>query len=321
MIAELASQQTHDDASTDSAATKPRGRKANSLQKKEVSAAHHPDIDDGEQSTKEATPRPRPEILQPQNRTRAAIESGDSAHPHTQQLLSTAVLDAALEAEGRKEARQSSRSTKQRDDRRHGERTERTPLSDRPKRDTLPGSRKKVRDGTNPSSHRGSTSKPPTESDAPPKPDRKPRNDLPTWATQKHALSDKFGSEGWNPRRKLSPDAMLGIRNMHQTDPLTYTTPVLAKQFKVSAEAIRRILKSKWLVNSGADKMQERRERWAKRHDQIWDQQSALGLRPGRQGGQQMRVRDAAEGADEVEEELWAKETLEKAREENPLWP
>lgn len=149
-------------------------------------------------------------------------------------------------------------------------------------------------------------------------PDRESKPDRPNWAIQKSALADKFGPSGWNPRRKLSPDALLGIRNMHASDPATYTTAVLAQQFKVSAEAIRRVLKSKWLSNAGADKVQERRERWAKRHDRIWDTQAELGLRPAREG--ERRARDASEGVEEVEHELWARETLERAREENPIW-
>jgi hypothetical protein len=98
------------------------------------------------------------------------------------------------------------------------------------------------------------------------------------WQVQKEALQKKFGSEGWNPRKKLSPDTIDGIRALNQQYPDRYTTPVLAEKFKVSAEAIRRILKSKW--RPSPEKAAERRERWARRHDRIWDQQAAIGLRP-----------------------------------------
>ena len=91
----------------------------------------------------------------------------------------------------------------------------------------------------------------------------------------------------WNPRKKLSPDAMDGLRGLHEQDPVKYSTAVLAEQFKVSPEAIRRILRSKWLAKAGAEKMDEKRERFAKRHDRIWDQQAELGLRP-------QRTRDAS---------------------------
>ena len=45
---------------------------------------------------------------------------------------------------------------------------------------------------------------------------------------------------------------------------------------------IRRILKSKWASKAGEEKTQERRERWARRYDRIWDHKAALGLRPPR---------------------------------------
>ncbi|ERF69444.1 hypothetical protein EPUS_07848 [Endocarpon pusillum Z07020] len=100
------------------------------------------------------------------------------------------------------------------------------------------------------------------------------------WQIQKDALKEKFGEEGWSPRKKLSPDTMEGIRALHEQYPQKYTTPVLAEQFKVSPEAIRRILKSKW--RPSPEKMEERRARWAKRHDRIWDAQAEMGLRPKR---------------------------------------
>ena len=100
------------------------------------------------------------------------------------------------------------------------------------------------------------------------------------WQIQKDALKMKFGEQGWSPRKKLSPDTMEGIRALHEQFPQKYTTPVLAEQFKVSPEAIRRILKSKW--RPSAEKMEERRGRWAKRHDRIWDAQAEMGLRPKR---------------------------------------
>lgn len=102
-----------------------------------------------------------------------------------------------------------------------------------------------------------------------------------SWTTQKNALKEKF-KEGWQPRKKLSPDAIEGVRDLHEQDPIKYSTEYLAQQFQMSPEAIRRILKSKWSSKQGADKLQERRERWAKRHDRIWDSQAELGLRPPR---------------------------------------
>ncbi|KAJ1299931.1 hypothetical protein OPQ81_005372 [Rhizoctonia solani] len=62
------------------------------------------------------------------------------------------------------------------------------------------------------------------------------------WAIQKDALKKKF-PEGWAPRKRLSPDALNGIRALHQQFPDMYTTETLANKFEVSPEAIRRILK------------------------------------------------------------------------------
>lgn len=121
-----------------------------------------------------------------------------------------------------------------------------------------------------------STSKADTET----KSARPPTAKKEPWQAQKEALQKKFGLEGWNPRKKLSPDTIDGIRALNQQYPDKYPTPVLAEKFKVSPEAIRRILKSKW--RASPEKAAERRERWARRHDQIWDQQAAIGLRPAR---------------------------------------
>jgi len=121
-----------------------------------------------------------------------------------------------------------------------------------------------------------STSKADTET----KSARPPTAKKEPWQAQKEALQKKFGSEGWNPRKKLSPDTIDGIRALNQQYPDKYPTPVLAEKFKVSPEAIRRILKSKW--RPSPEKAAERRERWARRHDRIWDQQAAIGLRPAR---------------------------------------
>lgn len=52
--------------------------------------------------------------------------------------------------------------------------------------------------------------------------------------------------EGWSPPHKLSRQAMDGLRVLHMHDPETFSTPLLAKRFRVSPEAVRRILRSKW---------------------------------------------------------------------------
>lgn len=52
--------------------------------------------------------------------------------------------------------------------------------------------------------------------------------------------------DGWNPPKKLSREAMDGLRTLHNHDPETFTTTALATRFKISPEAVRRILKSRW---------------------------------------------------------------------------
>lgn len=106
-------------------------------------------------------------------------------------------------------------------------------------------------------------------------PNKKPEH----WRIQKAALKEKF-KEGWNPPKKLSPDAIDGIRHLHATAPDKFTTPVLAQHFEMSPEAIRRILKSKWQPSE--EERAKRRDRWNKRHDRIWSQMTQLGLRPKR---------------------------------------
>lgn len=106
-----------------------------------------------------------------------------------------------------------------------------------------------------------------------PRPKKKPEH----WQVQKEALQKKFPA-GWNPPKKLSPDALDGIRHLHASDPERFTTAVLAEEFKVSAEAIRRILKSRWKPSE--PEMESRRQRWERRHERIWSQMIELGLRP-----------------------------------------
>ena len=99
-----------------------------------------------------------------------------------------------------------------------------------------------------------------------------------SWQIQKDALKEKFGSSGWTPRRRLSPDALDGIRALHAQLPEKYTTPELAKQFEISPENIRRILKSKWKPNEEEDT--SRRRRWEKRGESIWSLKAELGVKP-----------------------------------------
>ena len=98
------------------------------------------------------------------------------------------------------------------------------------------------------------------------------------WQIQKQALAEKFGSSHWAPRKRLSPDALEGIRSLHSQHPEKYTTPELARQFAVSPEAIRRILKSKWKPSE--DEEADRRRRWGNRGEAIWSKMVEIGIKP-----------------------------------------
>ncbi|KAI6349088.1 hypothetical protein MCOR25_010706 [Pyricularia grisea] len=99
-----------------------------------------------------------------------------------------------------------------------------------------------------------------------------------SWMIQKNALEKKFGDQGWKPQKKLSPDAIQGIRALHQQFPDVYTTPALAERFEMSPEAIRRILKSNWTPS--AKEEEDRQQRWFKRGKQIWEQKAQQGAKP-----------------------------------------
>ncbi|KAG1753627.1 uncharacterized protein EDB91DRAFT_1030873, partial [Suillus paluster] len=75
---------------------------------------------------------------------------------------------------------------------------------------------------------------------------RAPVEDTPEeWKRHRLAIKEAF-PQGWSPPRKLSREAMDGLRAMHIYDRRTFSTPVLAEKFKISPEAVRRILRSKW---------------------------------------------------------------------------
>ncbi|KAK5661476.1 hypothetical protein OQA88_11378 [Cercophora sp. LCS_1] len=109
------------------------------------------------------------------------------------------------------------------------------------------------------------------------------------WKTQKMALKEKF-PDGWQPKKKLSPDAVTGIKALHAQFPETYTTEVLANKFEVSPEAIRRILKSKWTPSP--EEEIERQERWHNRGKNVWKRWAEMGKKPPRRWRAEGIVRD-----------------------------
>ncbi len=82
------------------------------------------------------------------------------------------------------------------------------------------------------------------------------------------------------PRKRLSPDALEGIRALNGQFPDVYTAAVLAKRFEVSPEAVRRILKSTWKPTAAEE--EDRQERWFSRGKQVWTRWAELGKKPPR---------------------------------------
>lgn len=124
------------------------------------------------------------------------------------------------------------------------------------------------------------------------------------WKAQKAALKKKF-PEGWKPRKRLSPDALTGIRALNAQFPDTYDTPALANKFEVSPEVIRRILRSKWTPST--EEEEDRNERWFRRGKSIWAHQAALGVKPPQKWRREGITRDPSYHA-------WRKESIQKNR-------
>lgn len=69
------------------------------------------------------------------------------------------------------------------------------------------------------------------------------------WALHRQALrhkfaDSKFGTAAWRPNKILSRETQSGLRLLHSTDPQKWSVTTLSAQFKVSPEAIRRILRA-----------------------------------------------------------------------------
>ncbi|CDO70493.1 hypothetical protein BN946_scf184569.g36 [Trametes cinnabarina] len=109
------------------------------------------------------------------------------------------------------------------------------------------------------------------------------------YVAHRETMKRKF-PEGWAPPRKISREAMDSLRELHALDPRTFSTPVLAERFRISKEAVRRILKSKWEPSREQRARLAARERLAKsewrlqkrqeerdKHEQI---QEELGILP-----------------------------------------
>lgn len=98
---------------------------------------------------------------------------------------------------------------------------------------------------------------------------RDPDAETEDWRRHARVIKEAFPS-GWQPPKKLSRDAMEGLRLLHKQNPDIFTTPVLAEKFRISPEGVRRVLKSKW------EPTRERRQKLAMREkDEILERSRA----------------------------------------------
>lgn len=86
----------------------------------------------------------------------------------------------------------------------------------------------------------------------------------PEWKKHQVALREQFPT-GWAPPKRLSREAMDLVRTMHAANPDLYSTAALAAQFKVSPEAIRRILKSRFELSKQESDRRELRRKEARK--------------------------------------------------------
>ncbi|KAF8137506.1 hypothetical protein EV363DRAFT_1155804 [Boletus edulis] len=120
--------------------------------------------------------------------------------------------------------------------------------------------------------------------DEPPSPPNKCPTAAPTpeeWRRHREQIKKTF-PDGWNPTRKVSRDAMDGLRSLHAFDKDTFSCAVLADKFKISPEAVRRILRSKWEPSREkrgrlAERERRSREEWiAKRRQEEKDRAAQI---------------------------------------------
>jgi uncharacterized protein YnzC (UPF0291/DUF896 family) len=98
---------------------------------------------------------------------------------------------------------------------------------------------------------------------------------------------------------------MDGLRMLHAQNPDIFTTPLLANRFRISPEAVRRILKSKW------EPTKEKRQKLAVREKMETQQRLRRAYLEEAKG--RIETIMAKKSADAEESELyWSKQDLEK---------
>ncbi|KAF3905701.1 hypothetical protein AA313_de0200707 [Arthrobotrys entomopaga] len=116
------------------------------------------------------------------------------------------------------------------------------------------------------------------------------RKDVPEWQVHKEAVRGKLGGDKWKPFSRLSPAAVATLKQL-KAENKGMTVEEYAPIFKISPDAMRRILKSKWTPT--AKEEEDRLERWKRRGDSIWKKWADEGLVETKEGKLQKR-REAA---------------------------
>lgn len=119
------------------------------------------------------------------------------------------------------------------------------------------------------------------------------------WRRHRLAMKDAH-PDGWSPPKKLSREAMDGMRFLHSQNPEIFTTPILADKFRISPEAVRRILKSKW------EPSRERKQQLAEREKK--ESLDRIRMETLKEVKSKLEVIEEKRSADEEESELyWSK--------------
>ncbi|KAK6500754.1 Required for respiratory growth protein 9 mitochondrial [Arthrobotrys conoides] len=97
----------------------------------------------------------------------------------------------------------------------------------------------------------------------------------PTWKIHMDSVKSKLKGDRWNPFGRLSPAAVATLKQLKQENP-GMTVEEYAPIFKISPDALRRILKSKWMPTT--EQEADRNERWKRRGKAVWQQWEEKGL-------------------------------------------
>jgi len=122
--------------------------------------------------------------------------------------------------------------------------------------------------------------------------------ELPDWRKHRNAIKERF-PEGWAPPKRISREAMDLLRALHKVDPGLNSVPMLADKFRISPEAVRRVLKSRFELGR-----EEREKREGKRREERMRQteggggDGAWSGDRGRERGEMERLRNRRRNGD-----------------------